>query len=173
MKGLPASIDVEKFVEVRGNCDSILQCTGQSLTRHAGSLIRDQCDGKCDGEREVCIFHTQNLQFMIVFSSGSSGQRVWQTLPRHLRRRAASHDVRRVPLRLRERARAEVNFFFYLFNYSVTCGHSDGPGTQESSGTCDAQKGQGKPHKSDRRSVKEAKLAHTNLTKISRDTDCF
>lgn len=40
--------------------------------------------------------------------SGSSGQRVWQTLPRHLRRRAASHDVRRVPLRLRERARAEV-----------------------------------------------------------------
>jgi ribonuclease P/MRP protein subunit POP1 len=34
--------------------------------------------------------------------------RVWQTLPRHLRRRAASHDVRRVPLRLRDKARAEV-----------------------------------------------------------------
>lgn len=30
-------------------------------------------------------------------------------MPRHLRRRAASHDVRRVPLRLRDRARAEVS----------------------------------------------------------------
>ncbi|KAJ7935581.1 NUC188 domain-containing protein [Mycena leptocephala] len=33
----------------------------------------------------------------------------WQTLPRHLRRRAASHDVRRVPLRLRDRAKQEMN----------------------------------------------------------------
>ncbi|KAF5382413.1 hypothetical protein D9615_002972 [Tricholomella constricta] len=32
-----------------------------------------------------------------------------QALPRHLRRRAASHDVRRVPLRLREKARAEMD----------------------------------------------------------------
>ncbi|KAJ7670280.1 NUC188 domain-containing protein [Mycena rosella] len=39
----------------------------------------------------------------------SSTQRVWQSLPRHLRRRAASHDVRRVPLRLRDRARQEMN----------------------------------------------------------------
>lgn len=38
-----------------------------------------------------------------------STQRAWQALPRHLRRRAASHDVRRVPARLRERAKAEVN----------------------------------------------------------------
>ncbi|KAJ7147486.1 POP1-domain-containing protein [Mycena crocata] len=42
-------------------------------------------------------------------ASASSTQRVWQTLPRHLRRRAASHDVRRVPLRLRDRARQEMN----------------------------------------------------------------
>ncbi|KAJ7134557.1 NUC188 domain-containing protein [Mycena epipterygia] len=35
--------------------------------------------------------------------------RAWQSLPRHLRRRAASHDVRRVPLRLRDRARQEMN----------------------------------------------------------------
>jgi hypothetical protein len=40
--------------------------------------------------------------------SGSSTSRAWQVLPRHLRRRAASHDVRRVPIRLREKARAEV-----------------------------------------------------------------
>lgn len=35
--------------------------------------------------------------------------RVWQELPRHLRRRAASHDVRRVPARLRDKARAEMD----------------------------------------------------------------
>jgi len=40
--------------------------------------------------------------------SGSSTSRAWQALPRHLRRRAASHDVRRVPARLRDKARAEV-----------------------------------------------------------------
>ncbi|KAM5533607.1 hypothetical protein V8D89_012720 [Ganoderma adspersum] len=39
----------------------------------------------------------------------SSSARAWQQLPRHLRRRAASHDVRRVPLRLRDKARAEVS----------------------------------------------------------------
>ncbi|KPV73050.1 uncharacterized protein RHOBADRAFT_29266, partial [Rhodotorula graminis WP1] len=35
-------------------------------------------------------------------------QRAFQSLPRHLRRRAASHNIRRLPLRLRERARGEV-----------------------------------------------------------------
>lgn len=42
------------------------------------------------------------------FDSAVATQRVWQTLPRHLRRRAASHDVRRVPMRLRARAILEV-----------------------------------------------------------------
>ncbi|KAF9475642.1 POP1-domain-containing protein [Pholiota conissans] len=42
-------------------------------------------------------------------ASASSTHRVWQTLPRHLRRRAASHDIRRVPLRLREKATAEMD----------------------------------------------------------------
>jgi ribonuclease P/MRP protein subunit POP1 len=44
--------------------------------------------------------------------SSSSTQRAWQALPRHLRRRAASHDVRRVPLKLRDKARAEVRLTF-------------------------------------------------------------
>ena len=43
-----------------------------------------------------------------LYSSSNSTQRAWQQLPRHLRRRAASHDVRRVPLKLRDKARAEV-----------------------------------------------------------------
>lgn len=38
----------------------------------------------------------------------ASGQRSFQTLPRHLRRRAASHVPRRVPTRLREKARFEM-----------------------------------------------------------------
>ena len=35
-------------------------------------------------------------------------RRVFQTLPRHMRRRAASFNIRRLPTRLRERALAEV-----------------------------------------------------------------
>ncbi|RKP34981.1 ribonucleases P/MRP protein subunit POP1-domain-containing protein, partial [Dimargaris cristalligena] len=35
--------------------------------------------------------------------------RAFQTLPRHLRRRVASHNVKRIPLRLRERARKEMD----------------------------------------------------------------
>ncbi|KZS93212.1 POP1-domain-containing protein [Sistotremastrum niveocremeum HHB9708] len=42
-------------------------------------------------------------------TSTSGTHRVWQTLPRHLRRRAASHDARRVPLRLRDKAKAEMH----------------------------------------------------------------
>ena len=41
-------------------------------------------------------------------SRAGSTHRAWQELPRHLRRRAASHNVRRVPLRLRKKSRAEV-----------------------------------------------------------------
>lgn len=40
--------------------------------------------------------------------SSASTTRAWQVLPRHLRRRAASHNPRRVPLRLRDKARSEV-----------------------------------------------------------------
>lgn len=35
-------------------------------------------------------------------------RRVFQTLPRHMRRRAASFNIRRLPTRLREKALAEV-----------------------------------------------------------------
>ncbi|CCA67821.1 hypothetical protein PIIN_01645 [Serendipita indica DSM 11827] len=39
----------------------------------------------------------------------AASSRAWQSLPRHLRRRAASHNIRRVPARLRERARKEMD----------------------------------------------------------------
>ena len=46
----------------------------------------------------------------------SASHRAWQELPRHLRRRAASHDVRRVPLRLRDKAKAEVWFVLLVLH---------------------------------------------------------
>ncbi|KAK7056731.1 Ribonucleases P/MRP protein subunit pop1 [Paramarasmius palmivorus] len=49
------------------------------------------------------------MQSAMKTASSSSTHRAWQVLPRHLRRRAASHDPRRVPLRLRAKARAEMD----------------------------------------------------------------
>ncbi|KAJ7288398.1 POP1-domain-containing protein [Mycena rebaudengoi] len=58
---------------------------------------------------EARAFEIDAMHKAMKTASASATQRVWQTLPRHLRRRAASHDVRRVPLRLRDRARQEMN----------------------------------------------------------------
>ena len=63
-----------------------------------------------------------------VYARSNSTQRAWQQLPRHLRRRAASHDVRRVPLRLREKAQAEVREDTYLTVLMlIVCLPKDGP----------------------------------------------
>lgn len=40
--------------------------------------------------------------------SRKTGLRVFQLVPRHLRRRAASHNIRRLPVRLRKAAEREV-----------------------------------------------------------------
>ncbi|KIK12154.1 hypothetical protein PISMIDRAFT_121406 [Pisolithus microcarpus 441] len=72
MKGLPATLDVERFTEARA-------------------------------------YEINAMEKAIKSAKDSSTHRAWQTLPRHLRRRAASHNVRRVPLRLREKARAEAS----------------------------------------------------------------
>ncbi|KAI6125839.1 NUC188 domain-containing protein [Pisolithus croceorrhizus] len=72
MKGLPATLDVERFTEARA-------------------------------------YEINAMEKAIKSAKESSTHRAWQTLPRHLRRRAASHNVRRVPLRLREKARAEMD----------------------------------------------------------------
>ncbi|KAA1469823.1 POP1-domain-containing protein [Dentipellis sp. KUC8613] len=72
MKGLPTSLDVEKFTEARA-------------------------------------FEINAMHNAMKSASSSSTHRAWQELPRHLRRRAASHDVRRVPARLRQKAKAEMD----------------------------------------------------------------
>lgn len=41
--------------------------------------------------------------------SKMGGKRTFQQLPRHMRRRAMSHNVKRLPRRLREAARKEVS----------------------------------------------------------------
>ncbi|ETW81747.1 RNase P [Heterobasidion irregulare TC 32-1] len=72
MKGLPSSVNVERFTEARA-------------------------------------FEIRAMQEAMKSASSSSTTRAWQELPRHLRRRAASHDVSRVPIRLRQKARAEMD----------------------------------------------------------------
>ncbi|KAF5338928.1 hypothetical protein D9611_008747 [Ephemerocybe angulata] len=58
---------------------------------------------------ESRAFEIGAMQTAMKTASAGSTQRAWQALPRHLRRRAASHDVRRVPQRLRGRALAEMD----------------------------------------------------------------
>ncbi|EIW59552.1 POP1-domain-containing protein [Trametes versicolor FP-101664 SS1] len=67
--------------------------------------------GALDVERfaESRAFEINAMHEAMQNARSASTQRAWQQLPRHLRRRAASHDVRRVPLRLRDKARAEMD----------------------------------------------------------------
>ncbi|KAG6811630.1 hypothetical protein H0H92_006499 [Tricholoma furcatifolium] len=58
---------------------------------------------------EARAFEIDAMHNAMKNASASSTSRAWQALPRHLRRRAASHDVRRVPVRLREKARSEMD----------------------------------------------------------------
>lgn len=94
MQGLPASIDVEKFTEAR-------------------AYEIDAMQRAIKGARHVFRVLSTVYGVVTMRSSGSATHRAWQTLPRHLRRRAASHDVRRVPVRLRDKARTEVGLSFH------------------------------------------------------------
>ncbi|KAF8967138.1 ribonucleases P/MRP protein subunit POP1-domain-containing protein [Flammula alnicola] len=87
---------------------------GPSSTKPSNNAQSDSLTGlpsAIDVEKfvEARAFEIDAMHTAMKTASASSTHRVWQTLPRHLRRRAASHDVRRVPLRLRERASAEMD----------------------------------------------------------------
>ncbi|QRV86615.1 ribonuclease P/MRP protein subunit POP1 [Ceratobasidium sp. AG-Ba] len=58
---------------------------------------------------EARSFEIGAMHSAIKNAASTTTHRVWQTLPRHLRRRAASHDVRRVPVRLRDKAKQEID----------------------------------------------------------------
>ncbi|BGP20434.1 hypothetical protein JCM10213_001558 [Rhodosporidiobolus nylandii] len=70
-KGLPPTIEVEKFAQARS-------------------------------------FEISAMQRSMRSAKAAATLRAFQSLPRSLRRRAASHNIRRLPLRLRKRARGEV-----------------------------------------------------------------
>ncbi|KAJ2715964.1 Ribonucleases P/MRP protein subunit pop1 [Coemansia spiralis] len=57
---------------------------------------------------EARAFEISALQRSLEDARAAGNVRAFQTLPRHLRRRAASHNVKRMPVRLRERAIAEM-----------------------------------------------------------------
>ncbi|XP_065648653.1 ribonucleases P/MRP protein subunit POP1 isoform X2 [Hydra vulgaris] len=52
-------------------------------------------------------YEIKNLQNALKEADHLKHQRIFQQLPRHMRRRAASYDIRRLPHRLREKAQAE------------------------------------------------------------------
>ncbi|KAJ1960329.1 Ribonucleases P/MRP protein subunit pop1, partial [Dipsacomyces acuminosporus] len=57
---------------------------------------------------EARSFEINALQRSLEAAKTSGNARAFQTLPRHLRRRAASHNVKRIPVRLREKAISEM-----------------------------------------------------------------
>ncbi|KAJ2459110.1 Ribonucleases P/MRP protein subunit pop1 [Coemansia sp. RSA 2424] len=57
---------------------------------------------------EARSFEINALQRSLDSAKAAGNARAFQTLPRHLRRRAASHNVKRVPVRLREKALSEM-----------------------------------------------------------------
>lgn len=57
------------------------------------------------GSRE---YELKQLQYAMLKSKSSSSTRVFQALPRKLRRRTASHNVKRIPKRMRNRALKEM-----------------------------------------------------------------
>ncbi|KAI0345981.1 POP1-domain-containing protein [Trametopsis cervina] len=67
--------------------------------------------GSLDVERfaEARAFEINAMHTAMQNARADTTHRAWQQLPRHLRRRAASHDVRRVPKRLRDKAKAEMD----------------------------------------------------------------
>ncbi|KAG1861722.1 ribonucleases P/MRP protein subunit POP1-domain-containing protein [Suillus subalutaceus] len=106
------TIAVQPSVSTSGS--GAVQSSGNALAGPSSTTVRfDSMQGlpaSIDVERftEARAYEIDAMQKAIKTAGESVTHRVWQTLPRHLRRRAASHDVRRVPLRLREKARAEM-----------------------------------------------------------------
>ncbi|KAF8710662.1 POP1 protein, partial [Rhizoctonia solani] len=92
--GLPAALDIERFAQVR---DKLF------------FLVGNQSPCAQEFTPKARSFEIGAMQSAIKTATAAASHRVWQTLPRHLRRRAASHDVRRVPVRLREKAKLEID----------------------------------------------------------------
>jgi len=83
---------------------------------HDARAIASQTSGKAYGEGEVHVdkfvkaheFEIRALEDGMRRSKKSLTTRAFQSVPRDLRRRTASHNIKRVPERLRARAHKEV-----------------------------------------------------------------
>lgn len=63
---------------------------------------------------EARALEINNMVEAIKEADSLSGKRLFQTLPKHMRRRAMSHNIKRIPSRLRQRASFEVKNEFIL-----------------------------------------------------------
>lgn len=63
---------------------------------------------------EARALEINNMVEAIKEADGLSGKRLFQTLPKHMRRRAMSHNIKRIPSRLRQRASFEVKNEFIM-----------------------------------------------------------
>lgn len=67
------------------------------------------------GPRGICVADFVQARAMELHNMASAisqhgnVRRTFQTLPRHMRRRSMSHNIKRLPHRLREQAKSEVN----------------------------------------------------------------
>lgn len=95
----------------------------RAKTRDARTLAVQSADAalSATGELDVSAyvgareFEIRALEEGMQQSKGALTTRAFQQVPRGLRRRTASHNVKRVPRRLRGRARREVSYSSYLF----------------------------------------------------------
>lgn len=80
-----------------------------SSVRSTPSVVSKAPRGiKVEEFAESRAFEIHNMVEAIKAADRSSGKRLFQTLPRHMRRRAMSHNVKRMPARLRYRATLEM-----------------------------------------------------------------
>ncbi|KAI9612671.1 hypothetical protein H4Q26_007828 [Puccinia striiformis f. sp. tritici PST-130] len=91
---LPKFLDVEKFINSRAF--------------EIGAMERSMKLARWEKFKFNFIWFLQLIRLLLRVIKGSIGKRSFQTLPRHLRRRAASHFARRVPTKLRPKARFEM-----------------------------------------------------------------
>lgn len=98
---------------------------GRLAQRQVARMIASQTSGKAFGDGEVNVdsfvgaqeFAIKALEDGMKSSKKSSTTRAFQNVPRELRRRTASHNVKRVPKRLRARAAKEVRLVSFVRGY--------------------------------------------------------
>ncbi|KOG96951.1 ribonuclease P/MRP protein subunit POP1 [Saccharomyces eubayanus] len=86
------------------------EAVAASSSKHASPSDLSESGGKLKVDQFMNSrqFEVNQLQLAMHNSKGASSTRIFQALPRKLRRRTASHNVRRIPKRMRNRALREM-----------------------------------------------------------------